>query len=150
MGDKGSIECFKIFWEVHEANIHKPLQEATSRDEIAWNKNYNGVKKKTCRTHLPTRVFTYWHNSLAFHPSIFWWENFTWKILCTGFYSVCLQALTETWCTSWGAIQVNLVQLIIMWWWISTSSTRCLHWLLVQKFSFSVLLSNESSYHLWK
>ena len=59
MGDKGSIECFKIFWEVHEANIHKPLQEATSRDEIALNKNYNGVKKKTCRTHLPTRVFTY-------------------------------------------------------------------------------------------
>ena len=51
MGDKGSIECFKIFWEVHEANIHKPLQEATSLDEIAWNKNYNGVKKKKPAAH---------------------------------------------------------------------------------------------------
>ena len=53
MGDKGSIECFKIFWEVHEANIHKPLQEATSQDEIAWNKNYNGVKKKNL-PHTPS------------------------------------------------------------------------------------------------
>lgn len=53
MGDKGSIECFKIFWEVHEANIHKPLQEATSGDEIAWNKNYNGVKKKNL-PHTPS------------------------------------------------------------------------------------------------
>ena len=51
MGDKGSIECFKKFWEVHEANIHKPLQEATSLDEIAWNKNYNGVKKKKPAAH---------------------------------------------------------------------------------------------------